>query len=165
METIPALIMVVDDDPLVREMIGQRLDLEGYAVIAVSDADQAVEILEHKTVDAVISDVQMPGNIDGVGLAKWVEENAPCVPVLLTSGNPEAGQRVPTIPIFKKPFRMTDLLLELGSRVRRRWRASKQGKGHRSRDGRPNRESTFPLDARSWRDQGGRSKHNFGWGR
>jgi len=53
-------------------------------------ADGALEILSHTEarIDAVFSDVMMPGRLDGFGLAQWLRSRRPDVPVLLTSGNP-----------------------------------------------------------------------------
>jgi DNA-binding NtrC family response regulator len=115
-----AVVMVVDNEAPIRSAIAARLDLEGYAVVEAASADEAIDTMQHRAVDAVISDVRMPGQMDGVGLAVWISRNAPSVLVLLMSGRrpPEAlRQLLPAIPFFHKPFAMGALLTALNHRI------------------------------------------------
>lgn len=83
----PPIVLVVDDDLLVREPIAEYLREVGYEVLEAGDAHQAIDVVDHaEHVDLVFSDVRMPGEVDGVGLARWVHAHRPDVPVLLTSG-------------------------------------------------------------------------------
>jgi DNA-binding NtrC family response regulator len=114
------VVMVVDDEAPVRTSIAALLDLEGYAVVEASDGEEAIRIMRRQPVDAVISDVRMPGHIDGIGLAGWMADNAPAILLLLISGKlqPNAIRRtLPETPFFQKPFRMGDMLAELGIRM------------------------------------------------
>ena len=72
-------ILVVEDDVLVRMPIAQYLRDCGYKVIEASDADEAMQVLQHQEtmVHVVFSDIEMPGAVDGFGLAKWVRERRP----------------------------------------------------------------------------------------
>ncbi|MCB4457875.1 ATP-binding protein [Leisingera sp. McT4-56] len=81
------LVLVVEDDPRVREATLQRLEAIGYAVTEAADAATALKQLsEGEPVDLVFSDVVMPGGMSGYGLAAEVRRLFPEVAVLLTSG-------------------------------------------------------------------------------
>lgn len=115
-----AVVMVVDNEAPIRSAIAARLDLEGYAVVEASSADEAIETMQHRTIDAVISDVRMPGRLDGVGLAVWISKNAPSVTVVLMSGKRRPDilkQILPATPFFQKPFQMHALLAVLDRRI------------------------------------------------
>jgi DNA-binding NtrC family response regulator len=115
-----AVVMVVDNEAPIRSAIAARLDLEGYAVVEAASADEAIDTMLHRGVDAVISDVRMPGHMDGVGLAVWISKNAPSVTVLLMSGRrpPDSLKHLlPTVPFFHKPFAMGALLNALDRRI------------------------------------------------
>src|SRR6266581_2299303 len=84
-----AAVLLVEDDALIREALGEALAERGFGVVAVDDADAAMRTLtKDNKIGAVISDVKMPGSLDGVGLAGWMKEHAPGVPVVLISGFP-----------------------------------------------------------------------------
>jgi DNA-binding NtrC family response regulator len=82
----PETILVVEDDVLVRMPISQYLRDCGYRVIEAVNADEAMVVLLHREtpIDVVFSDIEMPGAIDGFGLAKWIRENRPGLDVILT---------------------------------------------------------------------------------
>jgi DNA-binding NtrC family response regulator len=82
---IQETILVVEDDILVRMPIAQYLRDCGYKVIEASNADEAMQVLMHREtpVDVVFSDIDMPGTVDGFGLAKWVHAQRPGLDVLL----------------------------------------------------------------------------------
>ena len=83
----PATILVVEDDVFIRMSAAELLRDYGWDVIEADCADAAVAHLEaDTTVALVFSDIQMPGSMDGVGLARWVRDNRPDVRVMLTSG-------------------------------------------------------------------------------
>ena len=71
-------MLVVDDDLLVREPIADYLREVGYEVLEAGDAREAIDLVDHADhVDLVFSDVRMPGELDGVGLARWVRAHRP----------------------------------------------------------------------------------------
>jgi CheY-like chemotaxis protein len=78
--------MVVEDESLVRMATSGSLRDEGLDVIEAADTDEAIRLLSVVSVDAVFSDVTMPGTMDGIGLAKWIQDHLPAVTALLTSG-------------------------------------------------------------------------------
>jgi len=78
-------ILVVEDDILVRMPIAHYLRDCGYKVIEAANADEATTVLLHQEtrIDIVFSDIEMPGSIDGFGLAKWVRDHRPGLDVIL----------------------------------------------------------------------------------
>ena len=85
-------ILIVEDDVLVRMPIAAYLRDCGYKVIEAVNADEAMTVLLHKetVVDIVFSDIEMPGAVDGFGLAKWIREHRPGLDVLLAGTVPRA---------------------------------------------------------------------------
>jgi CheY-like chemotaxis protein len=72
-------ILLVEDEVLVRMPIAQYLRDCGYKVVEAVNADEAIAVLMHPetVVDIVFSDIEMPGSVDGFGLAKWIREHRP----------------------------------------------------------------------------------------
>jgi DNA-binding NtrC family response regulator len=84
-------ILVVEDELLIRLLVSDELRNEGYEVIEAVDADEALIILRSLVrIDLVISDVRMPGSLDGLGLLAVVREAFPALPVIITSGHLES---------------------------------------------------------------------------
>jgi CheY-like chemotaxis protein len=83
-------ILVVEDEVLIRMPIAQYLRDCGYKVIEAANADEAITVLSHKetVVDVVFTDIDMPGALDGFGLAKWVREHRHGVDVILAGTLP-----------------------------------------------------------------------------
>ena len=79
-------ILVVDDEDLVRGVLILMLEDAGYATLGASDASKALSILEAGSVAAVVSDIDMPGDIDGLELAWEVSTRWPQTGILLMSG-------------------------------------------------------------------------------
>lgn len=83
-------ILVVEDDILVRIPISQYLRDCGYKVIEAADAEEAVTVLSHKetVIHIVFTDIEMPGALDGFGLAQWIREHKPGLDVILAGTLP-----------------------------------------------------------------------------
>jgi CheY-like chemotaxis protein len=98
------VILVVDDEILLRTMAAEYLRDRGFRVLEAANGDEAVTVLTTPAViDLVFSDVQMPGEIDGYALAQWVRANRSGIPVLLTSGY--HGNRADgDWPLLVKPY-------------------------------------------------------------
>jgi signal transduction histidine kinase len=88
------VVLVVEDDADLRAALADVLRSLGYQARAVADGEQALEVLERTTVDAVVSDVSMPG-LGGEGLARRIAERWPGIPVILTSAHPQARAAAP----------------------------------------------------------------------
>jgi PAS domain S-box-containing protein len=108
------LILVVEDNHLVREATLQRLEALGYAVIEARTAPEAIERLKSdEPVALVLSDVVMPGGMSGRDLARWVLTAKPGVRVLLSSAYDteleNAGEPMCRIKVLGKPFTLEEL--------------------------------------------------------
>lgn len=83
-----ALILVVEDELLVRMMISDSLRAAGFNVIEAFNADEAVQILQSDVcIDLVLSDVRMPGTMDGLELMRYAQERFTSLPFIITSGH------------------------------------------------------------------------------
>ena len=83
------IILLVEDEFLIREALASYLEECGFTIIQAASGDAALAILKQPMclVDLVFTDVRMPGSLDGLGLARWVMENRPNLPVIIASGN------------------------------------------------------------------------------
>lgn len=109
----PYTILVVEDEPVIRMSAVEALTIAGYRVMQASNAEDAIlALLNEPHVDLVLSDVQMPGAIGGLSLARWLRSNRPRVLVVLTSGigAVEKYSDGKEIPFLLKPYRVDDLL-------------------------------------------------------
>jgi CheY-like chemotaxis protein len=81
-------VLVVEDEVLVRLAVARYLRGRGFQVLEAANGAEAVAILSADiAVDVVCSHVQMPGDLNGFALARWVRCNRPSVQTLLTSGH------------------------------------------------------------------------------
>ena len=103
-------VLVVDDEVLLRMNLSDFLQECGFKVLEASSAGEAVEMVRSYSgrIDLVFSDVVMPGDMDGFGLAQWVRSNRPGLPVILCSGDlgkaDAAHQICAGEPFLSKPF-------------------------------------------------------------
>jgi two-component system, response regulator PdtaR len=109
-----ATILLVEDDPLVRLILQEDLIDCGYLVVGVPDAMSAIEKLTSgELFDVVLTDVNLPGRMDGIQLAAWVNDNAPAVLTCVMSGRHEAKAQVDSLyknaKFFAKPFFASDV--------------------------------------------------------
>ncbi|MFM9934563.1 MAG: response regulator [Novosphingobium sp.] len=90
------VILVVEDDVMIRMLMVDILSDEGYAVVEAASGDEGLDILSSgRHLDLVITDVRMPGKIDGVTLTGEAKRAYPTLPVIVVSGHlhPEAASR------------------------------------------------------------------------
>lgn len=85
-------ILIVEDELLIRFMLSDGLRDEGYQVIEACNADEALTILETAIPDLLISDVRMPGSLDGLELLRTVRGTVPNLPVIITSGHVDPAE-------------------------------------------------------------------------
>ncbi len=114
----PQTVLVVEDEVLVRMVIADYLRECGYHVVEAGSAGEAIIVLQSpEPVDVVFSDVQMPGEMDGFGLARWVRQNRPDLKMLLTSGNARAatvaGDLCEDGPLEAKPYHPQTVLARI----------------------------------------------------
>ena len=106
------VILLIEDDSLIRMTTAEYLRSVGYTVIEAATADEGARVLASGArVHLVFSDVSLPGDMGGFSLAIWVRRNFPFIPVVLMSGVDSAVRpldRQHLIPFIAKPFRMED---------------------------------------------------------
>jgi CheY-like chemotaxis protein len=103
------LVLVVEDEIFLRYVTAEYLEDCGFSVLQAANADEAVGLLQrNRDVGAVFSDIQMPGSMNGLGLAHWISETLPGVKVLLTSGQvlPAAARKW---TLLAKPYDMAEV--------------------------------------------------------
>jgi CheY-like chemotaxis protein len=118
----PMEILVVEDSPEVSLITVEYLTELGHQAMAVSDAERAVEQLAHRTFDAVITDVSLPG-MSGIELAKELVKKYPKLPVVISSGygaldvESLLGQGEVRVWVLPKPYDMDMLEKTLNKAV------------------------------------------------
>ncbi|AXA89950.1 ATP-binding protein [Massilia sp. YMA4] len=107
-------VLFVDDDPLVRATMVEALTVAGFDVTAAASGDEALARLEAGCpVRHVVSDIVMPGTLDGVGLAKVVAERFPGIRVVLATGHTERRVSLPGVRLLAKPYDLAQLFAAL----------------------------------------------------
>ncbi len=110
-------VLVVDDEPGMREMVKQLLLNEGYHVLEASNGKHAMEFLKNETPELVITDIIME-EMDGVEIILEIRENYPDVKIIAMSGGNkissedylESASELGADRIFTKPFALSDML-------------------------------------------------------
>ena len=101
-------VLIVEDEILIRTLLCDTLRHAGYAVIEAANAEEAVSVL-HASLDPdiLITDVRMPGTIDGFELAAYVKRTRPALKVIITSGHAGAQQANGLADAFlPKPYQL-----------------------------------------------------------
>ena len=119
-EEVAKSVLVVDDEVLIRLMMADALRDAGYSVIEAADAEEALSLIAAAVpVDLVVTDVRMPGPVDGLDLARTVRQLRPTLPIVVSSGHLEAREAdVPGVvdAFLPKPY-LPDQLLTLAERL------------------------------------------------
>jgi CheY-like chemotaxis protein len=100
-------ILIVEDEALIRYDLVDFFEDHGFRVFDAESADQAIAILErHSEVRIVLTDVQMPGSMDGIRLAHHIRDRYPPTFLIVASGaiRPTANDLPPGTLFFPKPF-------------------------------------------------------------
>ncbi len=107
-----ASVLVVEDEPLVRAYVSDILGQSGFDVIAASSGEEALSRIAEGGVCAVVSDVAMPGRVNGFELARRVREECPRTGVVLVSGvmEPASGEVPGGVRFVPKPVKASTLL-------------------------------------------------------
>jgi DNA-binding response OmpR family regulator len=112
-------ILVVEDEVLIRMAVADYLRECGYRVLEASNAAEAIKLLDAQPVDLVFTDVDMPGEMDGFGLAHWVRDHAPGIPVIITSGVPRTAGKAEELckdgPLLDKPYHHQGLSVRINA--------------------------------------------------
>lgn len=111
-------ILVVDDDPVTRTLLKKRLAKEDYAVETVDDGVQAIEKISSTVYDVVMTDLMMPGGVDGIGVLEATKQTSTKTEVILITAhasvdNAIVAMKKGAIDYLQKPINFDELLLRL----------------------------------------------------
>lgn len=115
-QTKSPIVLVAEDEAMVRQLSVDELEYAGYRVIEAADAGQALAILEAGVrVDVLFTDVNMPGEIDGMGLVRVVHQRWPDVGLIVTSGQVEIDDDdLPDGHFIRKPYQLSAMSRMVG---------------------------------------------------
>ncbi len=103
-------VLLVEDNPDVASVSTGFLEQLGYSVQWAANAETAIQQVAQNGIDLMVSDIVMPGPMDGLKLAKTVRAMHPELPILLTTGYSEAAAKAGSeFPILRKPFQIHEL--------------------------------------------------------
>ena len=109
----PVKILVVEDEFLIRLTLGEALSDEGYLVTEAESGDDGKLALENDPgIDLLLTDIQLPGSLDGFALARWVRQTRPRMPILFMTGRPDPAAEAAASPIesyIAKPYTLNDI--------------------------------------------------------
>jgi DNA-binding response OmpR family regulator len=115
-------VLVVDDEPTIRDVVVQYLRREGYATLEAGDGDAARELLEREWPNLVVLDLMLPGT-DGLALCRWIRDRSQLPVIMLTARGEEAdrivGLELGADDYVTKPFSPRELVARVRSVLRR----------------------------------------------
>jgi DNA-binding response OmpR family regulator len=115
-------VLVVDDEPVVREVVVRYLQREGYATLEAGDGDDARRVIETQNPGLVVLDVMLPGT-DGLELCRWIRGRSSLPVILLTARGEEAdrivGLELGADDYVTKPFSPRELVARIRTVLRR----------------------------------------------
>lgn len=118
---LQSTVLVVEDDEVLRMCAAEVVTDAGFTPVEAANADEAVAILESRSdIALVFTDIQMPGSMDGLGLARTVHDRWPAIKIILVSGRVEVSEceRPVNSRFFQKPFAMRQMIEGLRDMIR-----------------------------------------------
>lgn len=115
------LVLIVDDEPIIRMDLADMVGDAGFEVLEAKDADEAIRLLEtHAAIRILVTDIEMPGSMDGLKLAASVRRRWPPVAIIVTSGRVRpAADALPSAAVFLgKPYNTAAMSAALGTAAR-----------------------------------------------
>jgi CheY-like chemotaxis protein len=107
------VVLVVEDEPIIRLGAVDLIESAGFEVIEARDADHAIEILNaRRDIRIVVTDIEMPGSMDGLKLAAAIRDRWPPIEIIVTSGRVRpSADALPTRGVFiSKPYNENNLV-------------------------------------------------------
>ncbi|MBE0488381.1 MAG: response regulator [Halomonas sp.] len=122
MTTTPATLIVVDDDPEIRELLADYLGRHGYRALVAEDAEVLRRLLDHETPDLLIVDIMLPGD-DGFTICREVRRRSE-VPIIMLTASADETDRILGLELgaddyLGKPFNPRELLARIKAVLRR----------------------------------------------
>lgn len=120
----PKRILIVEDDAHIAELLELHLRGEGYVVARAADGDEAARLLEAERFDAVVLDLMLPGETDGLEICRRVRAMAHYTPIIIVSARGSELQRILGLELgaddyLAKPFSILELVARVRALLRR----------------------------------------------
>ena len=113
-----ASILVVDDEALIRMAMMNIVEDAGYSAVEAANADEAIIMLERcADISAVLTDINMPGSMDGLQLSRLIRDRWPLIGLVVTSGRflAKAAQMPAGVRFIAKPYTPSEIVSALQS--------------------------------------------------
>jgi two-component system, OmpR family, response regulator ResD len=115
-------VLVVDDEPTIREVVIRYLERDGFATLEAADGDRARELVERESPDLVVLDLMLPGT-DGLELCRWIRSRS-SLPVIMLTARGEESDRIVGLELgaddyVTKPFSPRELAARVRTVLRR----------------------------------------------
>jgi CheY-like chemotaxis protein len=107
------VVLIVEDEALIRLDVADILTIEGYEVLEAADADEAMVLLEARAdIRILFTDIEMPGSMNGIALAQTVRDRWPSMLLVITSGRiaPQPSELPKNVRFVRKPSRPQQIL-------------------------------------------------------
>jgi DNA-binding NtrC family response regulator len=110
-------ILVIEDEPSVTAFVRAALERKGYKVVPAASGTEGLDHLAKEVFGGVISDLRMPGSVNGAEVHAWIQKNRPelCSRIILISGDTANNETQALLagsgtPCIEKPFRVQQLI-------------------------------------------------------
>jgi DNA-binding response OmpR family regulator len=106
-------ILIVEDEPIIRMELADHFEGRGFRGMEAGSGERAMEIIRQTKIDLGVTDVQMPGGQDGIGLALWVRQKYPRIKLIIVSGATSESAHLRKLGaegvIIPKPYSLGEL--------------------------------------------------------
>jgi CheY-like chemotaxis protein len=121
------VLLLVEDEVLIRMSIAEPLRENGFVVLEAGNAAEAIALVSTgHPLDLAITDVRMPGGIDGVTLSDALKDIHPALPVILISGDMSPARKHNADGFLRKPFEVSELLKLITELMDPEWLSNRQ---------------------------------------
>ncbi len=103
-------ILIVEDEFLIRITLVEALGDEGFHVLEADSGDAAVPLLESGGIQLLLTDIKLPGKLDGRDLAQRARKHNPNLPIIFMTGQPDPADHSNALDVFiSKPYTLTTI--------------------------------------------------------